>query len=116
MKKTLAFAALAMTAALAYAHARLQASTPASGAAVSPAPAELRLQYDEAVEVAMSTVKLTGPGDAPIATGKVAADPKDDKTLVLPLPRLAPGEYRAQWNTMGHDGHHTKGEVRFTVK
>jgi len=115
MKKTLAFTALTLASAAAFAHARLQASTPANGA-VGPAPAELRLQYNEPVEVAMSSVRITGPGDAAVATDKVAADPGDDKTLVQPLPRLAAGDYRVQWTTMGHDGHHTKGEIRFTVK
>jgi methionine-rich copper-binding protein CopC len=116
MKKTLAFTTLALASAAAFAHARLQASTPANGASVGPAPTELRLQYNEPVEAAMSTVRITGPGDAAVATGKVVADPKDDKTLVQPLPRLAAGDYRVQWTTMGHDGHHTKGEIRFTVK
>ena len=116
MKKSLAFVALTLASGLAFAHAKLQASTPASGAAVTPAPTELRLRYNEAVEVAMSTVRITGPGDVAVATGKVIADPADDKTLVQPLPRLAAGEYRVQWTTMGHDGHHTKGEIRFAVK
>jgi len=116
MKKTFAFTALTLVSAVAFAHAKLQASTPANGASVGTAPAELRLQYNEPVEVAMSTVKITGPGDAAVATDKVVADASDDKTLVQPLPKLAAGDYRVQWTTMGHDGHHTKGEIRFTVK
>jgi copper resistance protein C len=116
MNKTLALAALTLASATAFAHARLQNSTPANGTSVAPAPAELRLQYNEPVELAMSTVKITGPGDAAVATDKAAADPSDDKTIVQPLPKLAAGDYRVQWTTMGHDGHHTKGEIRFTVK
>lgn len=116
MKKILAFTALTLASALAFAHARLQTSAPANGASVGPAPTELRLQYNEPVEVAMSTVRITGPGDAAVATGKVVADPGDDKTLVQPLPKLAAGDYRVQWTTMGHDGHHTQGAIRFTVK
>jgi copper resistance protein C len=116
MKKTLALAALTLASAAAFAHARLQNSTPANGASLAPSPAELRLQYNEPVEVAMSTVRITGPGDAAVVTDKVVADPSDDKTIVQPLPRLAVGDYRVQWTTMGHDGHHTKGEIRFTVK
>lgn len=116
MNKTLAFTALMLATGLAFAHAKLQASTPADHATVSPAPAELRLQFNEAVEVAMSSIRLTGPGDAALATGQVAADPQDDKALVLTLPKLASGDYRVRWSTMGHDGHHTKGEIRFTVK
>jgi methionine-rich copper-binding protein CopC len=116
MKKLLAYAALMLATASAFAHARLQSSAPANDATVTTPPTEIRLQYNEAVEVAMSSVKLIGPGDAVIATDKVAADQADDKALVLPLPKLAPGAYRAEWVTMGHDGHHTKGSIRFTVK
>lgn len=116
MKKSLTFTALSLASALVFAHAKLETSTPAVGATVTPAPTELRLTYNEPVEVAMSTVKLTGPGDKAVALDKVTADAKDEKSLIQPLPKLAPGDYRAQWNTMGHDGHHTKGEIRFTVK
>jgi len=116
MKKTLALTVLSLVSAAAFAHARLQNSTPANGASVTLAPTELRLQYNEPVEVAMSTVRISGPGDAPVAIDKVVADPGDDKTIVQALPKLAAGEYCAQWTTMGHDGHHTKGEIRFTVK
>ncbi|MBW8756836.1 MAG: copper homeostasis periplasmic binding protein CopC [Burkholderiales bacterium] len=116
MKKTFTLAVLSLASAVAFAHARLQSSTPANGASVGPAPTELRLQYNEPVEAAMSSVRITGPGDAAVATDRVVADPGDDKVLVQPLPRLAAGDYRVQWTTMGHDGHHTKGEIRFAVK
>lgn len=116
MKKTLTLAALTMATALASAHAKLQTSSPADGSAVTPAPALLRLKYNEPVEVAMSSVRITGPGNAAVALDQVAADPADDKALVQALPKLAPGDYHVQWNTMGHDGHHTRGEIRFTVK
>jgi len=116
MNKTFVLSALALSSTLAFAHAKLQASTPASGAVVSPAPAELRLHYDEPVEAAMSSIRLLGADDKVIATARIAADPSDEKSLVQALPKLAPGDYRAQWSTMGHDGHHVKGEIRFTVK
>lgn len=116
MKKTLTLAALTMTTAAAFAHAKLQTSTPADGTTVNVAPSELRLTYNEPIEVSMSTIRITGAGDAAVATDRVTADQANDKTLVQPLPKLAPGDYRVQWNTMGHDGHHTKGEIHFTVK
>lgn len=116
MNKILLLVALTLTATLAVAHARLQASLPANGSTVSPAPEQLRLSYNEPVEAAMSSTKLFGQGDTLIATTKPSADPADNKTLVLPLPKLAPGDYRVQWTTMGNDGHHIKGELRFSVK
>jgi methionine-rich copper-binding protein CopC len=115
MMKALVLAVLTLAAASVQAHAKLQTSTPADGATVA-APAELRLQYNEPVEAAMSAVTLTGPGGAAVAAGKPAADKADEKALVLSLPALAPGSYRVDWATVGHDGHRTKGEIRFTVK
>jgi methionine-rich copper-binding protein CopC len=32
------------------------------------------------------------------------------------VPTLAAGAYKAQWSTVGHDGHRVKGELSFTVK
>ena len=116
MKKLVTLAAMTTMSALAFAHAKLQSSTPADGATVAVAPSELRLAYNEPVEVAMSTIKVSGPGDAAVTLDKVTADSSDEKVLVQHLPKLSAGEYRVEWSTMGHDGHHRKGELRFTVK
>jgi methionine-rich copper-binding protein CopC len=106
---------LAVAATGAFAHAKLQAAEPASGAAV-PAPGEVKLHFNEAVEPAMSTVTVTGPAKAAVEVGKPTGASGDAKTLVTTLPKLSAGEYRLEWSTMGHDGHHTKGEYRFSVK
>lgn len=111
----LAATTLAVVATGAFAHVKLQAAEPASGAAVA-APTQVTLHFNEAVEPAMSTVKVTGPGNAAVEVGKPAGASGDSKTLVSTLPKLPAGEYRLEWSTMGHDGHHTKGEYRFTVK
>jgi methionine-rich copper-binding protein CopC len=116
MKKVFVLAVTALLASTAFAHARLERSTPADGATVASSPAELRLQYNEPVEAAMSTVKLDGPSGAPVALDKATADKQDNRTLVVALPKLAAGDYRVDWATMGRDGHHTKGQLHFTVK
>ncbi len=36
--------------------------------------------------------------------------------VILPLPTLAPGDYKAPWMSVGRDGHHVHGELSFTVK
>lgn len=107
--------ALLVAAAAASAHARLLASEPAAGQA-GPAPAAVKLHFNEPVEPAMSTVKILGPSSAPVEVGKPAGADGDDKTLVSTLGKLPAGDYRLEWSTMGHDGHHTKGVYRFTVK
>lgn len=119
MKQTIrtgALLACGLVSASAFAHAKLQASVPADASTVSPAPTELRLQYNEAVEAPLCAVKVIGPGEAEVTTVKVAGDKDDPKTLVLALPKLAAGSYRAEWAAVGHDGHRTKGEIHFAVK
>lgn len=113
--QAIACACLLGLAGTAMAHARLLTSEPAASSAV-PAPAALKLHYNEAVEAAMSKLRLTGPGGATVELGKPSVPEGDPKTLVCTLPTLPAGPYRLQWSTMGHDGHHTQGELRFTVK
>lgn len=108
--------ALAVFASSACAHAKLQNSVPPNGATLSTAPSELRLQYNEAVEPAMSSVKVLGPDSRPVAVDKAEGLKADDKVLLVKVPRLPAGAYRVEWSTMGYDGHRTKGTVGFTVK
>jgi methionine-rich copper-binding protein CopC len=99
-----------------FAHGKLLASTPAEGAIVSPAPTELRLQFNEPIESALSSIQLTGPGNKEVSLDKVRKDKDDSKAIVVDVPKLDAGDYRAGWTTAGHDGHRVKGEIRFTVK
>lgn len=108
--------ALAAFAASAFAHAKLQNSTPANGASLSSAPSELRFEYNEAVEPAMSSVKVMRPDNKQVTVEKAEVSKDDDKVLLVKVPKLPAGAYRVEWSTMGHDGHHTKGTVGFTVK
>ena len=114
--RALAVAASAVLAGHAFAHGKLEASHPANGETLNTAPIELKFQFNEPVEAAMSSVKLLGPGDKEIALDKAHAGKDDAKSIEVSVPLLEAGEYRAQWSTSGHDGHRIKGEIRFTVK
>ena len=106
----------ALAAPAAWAHAALQRSEPPAGSTLAAAPKQLRLHFNEALEPAFASVRLTGPDGKEVVTEKAAVDKIDGKTLVLPLPALAAGAYKARWSAMGHDGHRMKGEVGFAVK
>ena len=110
-------AALLFTAAIAsaYAHGTVESASPKNGATLTAPPSEIRLKFSEPLEPTFTSVKLVGPSGQEVATTEKARV-EDGKTVVQPLPTLAPGAYKAQWMSVGHDGHPIHGELTFTVK
>ena len=117
MRKILALAAaVALIAGQAAAHARLIAGSPKAGATVA-APRELKLQYSETLVPEASSVTVTGPGGAAVATGKLVLDAKDKRTVHVPFTATpAPGAYKIAWTMKTADGHVTDGTFAFNVK
>lgn len=100
----------------ALAHTRLEASAPQANAVVSPAPAQVRLQFSDPLEPAFSKVKVVDDKGTVVAPSKTAIDGANPRALVATLPALRPGAYRVQWSTVTGDGHRVKGEFSFRVK
>lgn len=114
-----AFASIAMAMALssaAHAHATLERSTPKANAIVEAAPKELRLQFNEPLEMAFSSVKLFDAQGAAVTPLSVASAKDSPKSMVATLPAMASGAYRVQWTALTRDGHKVKGEFAFRVK
>lgn len=112
---TAAVAALAVAGSAA-AHARLIVGSPKAGATVA-APKELKLQYSETLVADASSVTVTGPGGAAVATGKLTLDAKDKRVAHVPFAAApAPGAYKVNWTMKTADGHITDGNFGFTVK
>ena len=107
--------ALALLPTPGWAHAELQTAGPAvytNGVS----PAELRLDFSEAVELAFSSVTLTGDGGAAIETGAPALDPADASLLIVPLTTALPaGVVKVEWKAAAADGHKSEGSYSFTV-
>lgn len=101
---------------VAYAHAKLEASVPKANAIVTPAPAEVRLQFNEPLEMAFSKITLVDGKGATVQPLKLAIDKANAKIMVASLPALAAGTFRVQWTTLTRDGHKVKGEFSFQVK
>ncbi|SOZ39337.1 copper homeostasis periplasmic binding protein CopC [Cupriavidus neocaledonicus] len=115
-----AIAALASS--LAFAHPRLEASTPADKAEV-PAPQKIELRFSENLVTQFSGANLvmTGmPGMASHAPMKMAvkvSGSDDPRTMVItPTQPLPPGSYRVDWRAVSSDTHPVNGNVTFTVK
>jgi copper resistance protein C len=136
VKKLFALFAIVVSS-LALAHSELVKSTPAKGATVKVAPANVTLTFDEAVEMAFSSFKVyayTGE----ITNGKLRAFArqkialKNDvtaradagvtssgttKTVTLKLkPNLKTGAYVVMWKALGVDGHSVEDQFYFRVK
>lgn len=100
----------------ALAHAHLKVQTPAADATVSSAPKVLTLNFSEGIEPNFSGVKVTGPDNAVVKTGKLDLDPSNNTQVNVPIENeLAAGKYQVSWHVVSVDGHKTKGQYSFTV-
>jgi len=107
-------ALLLLAATEADAHANLVKAVPAKDAAVA-SPATITLQFSEALEMKVSSFKLTDIDGKAVAIKSVKAP--DAKSLAAtPAAPLAPGLYTVSWTSMGDDAHKMDGTFSFTVK
>lgn len=118
-KHLISFAALLLAgtvATSARAHAKLETAEPKPASTVSVAPKQLRLQFNEILELPFSKVKLVDAKGAEIEPSSVVLDKDNPKALVAAMPALAAGQYKVRWSTVTRDGHKVKGEYSFTVQ
>jgi len=73
------------TSSAALAHAHLQTHYPASDAEVTTAPKVITLDFSEGIEPNFSGVKVTGPDQAVVKTGKAQRSAQDEKQLIVPV-------------------------------
>lgn len=99
-----------------HAHGILKASAPVSGAHVTVAPADIRLVFTQRPTLALTSIRLIGPGGKPVALLPVTtvADQRFSVTAQIEGP-LVSGVYTVHWQVAGSDGHPTSGSYRFTL-
>jgi methionine-rich copper-binding protein CopC len=102
--------------ALALAHGKLEQATPAAGSVVDASPAALQLTFNEELESAFSTIKLTDANGTTVGKEKATVDAANPRVLNIVVPKLSPGSYAVHWEVMTHDGHKTEGDYQFAVK
>ncbi len=98
----------------AFAHNSLDASTPADGATVDLAPADVLLVFAKDVPLDTLTVTHTDPTGVrtELPGSRHGASARE---VLTPLPALAAGEHSVRWRLVGDDGHAVTGRVQFTV-
>lgn len=107
--------AASLSAAPAFAHAKVESSEPKAGSELQSAPKEIRLHFSDTVEPAFSKIQVVDAANKALAVPKTTVE-KDGKVMSAALPALPPGQYRVRWSTMTRDSHKVKGEYSFTVK
>jgi copper transport protein len=104
-------ACLALTPVTASAHANLDRADPPAGTDLDQPPAQLQLQFSEAVDGSFSRVQLlNAQGDA-VDRGDSHVVPSDPLSMAVSLPNQMPdGVYTVAWRTLSAvDGHTVNG-------
>ena len=111
-----ATAAAMLASPFAAAHASLKSSTPEAGATLTASPKEVALTFNEKIEPAFSSISVADGQGKSMSANKATVDAANPAVLRLAMPALATGTYTVNWAVAGHDGHHRKGDFKFSVK
>jgi methionine-rich copper-binding protein CopC len=111
---SLACLALMISASAVFAHCFPDQSTPPAASALSAAPSQVVVHFDNQFNPAASSVRvLNENGDVVSGGGTSSAD---HRTLTVPVKAAERGQYFVKWRATSLDGDHTMGAYSFTVK
>jgi copper resistance protein C len=97
------------------AHAFLHRAEPGVGSTVPRSPNEVKIQFTEAVEPALSKIQVFAASGKEVDKGDVHVDSSDQALLKVSLPPLGSGTYRVAWRVVSVDTHVTSGTFTFHV-
>lgn len=97
----------------AFAHANPAVTTPADGAELAEPPTAIEIRFTEHVVPDASRILLFDGDGTPVPGTSLTAP--DNYSLMLALPVLAPGRYKAEWEVQSTDTHMAAGLIRFAV-
>jgi methionine-rich copper-binding protein CopC len=103
---------VALSSAVAHAHAFLDHANPLVGSTVASAPREVSLTFTQNLEAAFSSVQVTDANGARVDQGKAQVN---GNAMRIGLKSLSPGTYRVRWHALSVDTHKTEGSFTFTV-
>ncbi len=100
----------------ALAHSMLVKAEPPRRAVLTKPPSQVRLWFNEKIEGDYASLVVLDAKKQPITDVKPTLAPDDQKSIVLPLPDLAPGKYSVKFRVLSVDGHVVESSFDFTVK
>ena len=99
------------------AHQQLLRAEPADGARVDATPRELRLIFNEAVNLTFTAVTVLRADGDTVRLGELRTHPDSAAVLIVSLEGgLVAGPVTVQWRTASADGHPVRGELTFIVE
>ncbi len=107
---------LGVSATSAFAHSMLVKAEPPRRAVLTKSPSQVRLWFNEKIEGDYASLVVLDGKKQPITDLKPTLAPDDQKSIVLPLPELAPGKYSVKFRVLSVDGHVVESSFDFTVK
>ncbi|GAA6165486.1 hypothetical protein NBRC116590_31900 [Pelagimonas sp. KU-00592-HH] len=112
MKKLVTLALVSTLATSAFAHSRVDTTTPENGAVVAEVPAEISLDF--AADIRLTRVEMTHQDHPPVRLD-LGGQTSFERKFTLPLQGMGNGIYRIEWRGLGEDGHAMQGKFMFTV-
>lgn len=100
----------------ALAHSMLVKAEPPRRAVLTKSPTQVRLWFNEKIEGDYASLVVLDAQKQPITDVKPTLALGDQKSIVLPLPELAPGKYSVKFRVLSVDGHVVESIFDFTVK
>lgn len=113
MKKLAIFAVMAAFATSAFAHSKVDTTSPANGATIAEAPPEISFNF--ANDIRLTRVNMLHQ-DHPTVRLDLGDQTSFSRVFTLPLEGMGAGIYRIEWRGLGADGHAMQGEFSFTVE
>lgn len=113
MKKFVLFALLATLSSGAFAHSRIDKTTPENGAVMAEAPAEISFSF--ANDIRLTRVDMTHADHPPVQLD-LGSQKSFGRAFKLPLEGMGAGSYLIEWRGLGIDGHAMQGAFTFTVE
>ena len=98
----------------AFAHAALTSSTPAANSVLEVSPPAIILEFDEAIEAPLASIRLFDAGGTAVQVGSPAVG-DSDSIVTATIPTLDDGLYAVIWRVTSADGHVVDGAFSFQV-
>jgi copper transport protein len=96
----------------AFAHANLESTTPKFQQRLIAAPYSVTLRFDQPVQAEPNAIEVKNAFGRRLS----AAARADERTVTVPLGRLARGAYTVRWHVLSEDGHVVSGVFTFGVR